>query len=104
MNVPINPSTRPGLSRDRIVDAAIRLAAAEGVNGLSMRRLATELGVQAMSLYHYVPSNAALLVLMADRTVAALPDPDPNRTWEEQLLAMLLAAYRAGVGNPAVCR
>ena len=102
MNKPINPSTRQGLSRDRVVDAAIRLAAAAGVGGLSMRRLANELGVQAMSLYHYVPSKAALLVLMADRTVAALPDPNPDRPWEEQLLEMLLAVYRAGVGNPAV--
>ena len=102
VKVPITPPTRQALSRDRIVDEAIRLAAAEGVNGLSMRRLAHELGVHAMSLYHWVPSKAALLVLMADQTVAALADPDPHRPWQEQLLEMLMSAYRAGVGNPAV--
>ncbi|WP_156724996.1 TetR/AcrR family transcriptional regulator [Streptomyces apocyni] len=58
---------KPGLSIDRIVTTAVELADAEGLDALSMRRLATELGTGAMSLYRYVPGKAELLDLMIDR-------------------------------------
>jgi AcrR family transcriptional regulator len=58
---------KPGLSVDRIVDAAIRIADEEGLDAVSMRRVATELGTGAMSLYRYVPGKAELLDLMLDR-------------------------------------
>src|ERR1700689_3822749 len=55
---------RPGLSADAIVDAAIRLADAEGLEGVSMARVAAELGFTPMSLYRYVASKEELLQLM----------------------------------------
>jgi AcrR family transcriptional regulator len=55
---------RPGLSADAIVDAAIRLADAEGLEGVSMARVAAELGRTPMSLYRYVASKEELLQLM----------------------------------------
>jgi AcrR family transcriptional regulator len=55
---------RPGLSADAIVDAAIRLADAEGIEGVSMARVAAELGFTTMSLYRYVTSKEELLQLM----------------------------------------
>src|SRR3984885_12673349 len=55
---------RPGLSADAIVDAAIRLADAEGIEGVSMARVAAELGFTTMSLYRYVASKEELLQLM----------------------------------------
>jgi len=55
---------RPGLSADAIVDAAIRLADAEGLEGVSMARVAAELGFTTMSLYRYVASKEELLQLM----------------------------------------
>src|SRR5580704_14826519 len=55
---------RPGLSADAIVDAAIRLADAEGLEGVSMARVAAELGRTTMSLYRYVTSKEELLQLM----------------------------------------
>ena len=55
---------RPGLSADAIVDAAIRLADAEGLEGVSMARVAAELGFTTMSLYRYVDSKDELLQLM----------------------------------------
>ncbi|MCM2391859.1 TetR/AcrR family transcriptional regulator [Streptomyces albipurpureus] len=64
---------KPGLSLDRIVMAAVELADTEGLGALSMRRLATELGTGAMSLYRYVPGKAELLDLMLDR----VSDPGP---------------------------
>jgi AcrR family transcriptional regulator len=55
---------RPGLSADAIVDAAIRLADAEGLEAVSMARVAAELGFTTMSLYRYVASKEELLQLM----------------------------------------
>jgi AcrR family transcriptional regulator len=55
---------RPGLSPDAIVDAAIRLADAEGLDAVSMARVAAELGFTTMSLYRYVTSKDELLQLM----------------------------------------
>jgi AcrR family transcriptional regulator len=55
---------RPGLSSDAIVDAAIKLADAEGLEGVSMARVAAELGFTTMSLYRYVTSKEELLQLM----------------------------------------
>jgi AcrR family transcriptional regulator len=55
---------RPGLSADAIVDAAIRLADAEGLEGVSMARVAAELRFTTMSLYRYVDSKEELLQLM----------------------------------------
>ncbi|MGD0703977.1 MAG: TetR/AcrR family transcriptional regulator [Trebonia sp.] len=55
---------RPGLSTDQIVDAAVRLADAEGLEAVSMARVAAELGFTTMSLYRYVTSKEELLQLM----------------------------------------
>ncbi|WP_109526774.1 MULTISPECIES: TetR/AcrR family transcriptional regulator [Nocardia] len=58
---------KPGLTLDRIVEAAIRVADAEGLAAVTMRRVATELGTGTMSLYRYLPGKAELLDLMLDR-------------------------------------
>jgi AcrR family transcriptional regulator len=65
---------RPTLTLDRIVTAAIEIADAEGLEALSMRRVAEALGVGTMSLYRYVPGKAELLDLMLD----AISGPDPS--------------------------
>jgi TetR/AcrR family tetracycline transcriptional repressor len=98
-----NPrSRRRGLSREIILDAAMQLAHQEGVAGLSMRRVAAELGVEPMSLYHHVRNKAALLVLMADRSISELPAPDADKAWDIQLIDLLVETYLAGEANPAV--
>lgn len=58
---------KPGLTLDRIVEAAVRIADTEGLEAVSMRRLSTELGTGTMSLYRYVPGKGELLDLMLDR-------------------------------------
>ncbi|HEY5984788.1 MAG TPA: helix-turn-helix domain-containing protein, partial [Streptosporangiaceae bacterium] len=55
---------KPGLSLDAIVEAAIRLADAEGLDAVSMARVAGELGFTTMSLYRYITSKDELLQLM----------------------------------------
>ncbi|WP_411077383.1 TetR/AcrR family transcriptional regulator [Streptomyces sp. cmx-10-25] len=59
-----------GLDRDRIVAAAIRMLDEEGLNGLSMRKLATELGVTAMSLYWYVDTKDDIIEYAVDSVYA----------------------------------
>jgi AcrR family transcriptional regulator len=65
----------PGLSVSQIVTAAIALADADGLEALSMRRVAERLGGGAMSLYRYIPGKAELLDLMVDRVSAEVCDP-----------------------------
>ncbi|MER6130620.1 TetR/AcrR family transcriptional regulator [Streptomyces sp. NPDC001815] len=58
---------KPGLTLDRIVEAAVQIADAEGLEAVSMRCLSTALGTGTMSLYRYVPGKGELLDLMLDR-------------------------------------
>ncbi|HVN12872.1 MAG TPA: TetR/AcrR family transcriptional regulator [Kineosporiaceae bacterium] len=77
---------RPGLALDRIVDAAVELAADEGIKGVSMSRVAERLGVSTMGLYRYVASKDDLVLLMVD--AAWGPPPAQRRqgeTWRQGL-------------------
>ncbi|MEO3930020.1 TetR/AcrR family transcriptional regulator C-terminal domain-containing protein [Micromonosporaceae bacterium B7E4] len=76
----------PGLTRDRIVQAAIEVADAEGFAALSMRRVAAQLGVGTMALYRYVPSRDDLVQLMVEEVLGeiVLPEPPPSG-WRDRL-------------------
>ncbi len=77
---------RPGLSVRRVVEAAVALADAEGLDAVTMRRVAQDLGVVPMTLYTYVPDKAALLDLMLDRLYLDMPRPGlGGRPWRERL-------------------
>ena len=65
----------PTIDRDTVFDAAVRLLDAEGVDALTMRRLASELGVSAMALYRHVASKDELLMVLVDRIAARLVYP-----------------------------
>lgn len=80
------PAARPQLSRDLIVETALRLLDADGLDGVSMRRVADELGTGAASLYAHVANKDELLDLLLDRVSAEIevPLPDPEN-WQEQL-------------------
>jgi AcrR family transcriptional regulator len=69
---------RPGLSADAIVEAAIRLADAEGLEAVSMARLAAELGFTTMSLYRYVTNKDELLQLMWNASTLGPADMPPD--------------------------
>ena len=78
---------RPTLTLAQIVDTAIAVADTDGIDALSMRRIARDLDVGAMSLYRYVPGKGELLDLMLDRVSAIgdLPDKATELTWRETL-------------------
>ncbi|MFF4775147.1 TetR/AcrR family transcriptional regulator [Microtetraspora fusca] len=77
---------RVPLTRERIVDAAFVVLDQEGLDGLSMRRVASELGVAVSALYAHVDNKGELLELMYHRLFDGfeLPEPDPE-LWQEQL-------------------
>jgi AcrR family transcriptional regulator len=76
---------KPGLTLERIVDAAVGVAAAEGLAAVSMARVAAELGASTMSLYRYVTAKDELLALMVDRAGAVPPPPAPGEGWRAGL-------------------
>lgn len=82
------------LSRERIEEAALALVERDGLDGFSTRKLAAELGCEAMSIYHYFPSKGHLLDGLFDRLIGGMPTDDPARPWRERLEASV-AAYRA---------
>lgn len=88
------PATRPQLSRDLIVETALRLLDADGLDGVSMRRVAEELGTGPASLYAHVANKEELLDLVLDLVSAEIeiPKPDPAR-WQDQLREMGLAVH-----------
>lgn len=73
---------RPQLTREAIIDAAIRVAERDGLDNLSMRNLAAELGFEVMSLYTHVSSKADLHTDMVERAVGRLELPDIDDAFE----------------------
>ena len=93
------PKARPGrsgrtpLSRDRVLDVAMVLADAHGVEGLTMRRLAAELGVEAMTIYYHVPNKEAILDALTERVMAEVQLPERGTEWRAGLRSIALSAY-----------
>lgn len=87
-----------GLSLEQIVDAGIRVANAEGIGGVSMSRVASELGTSAMSLYRYVAAKDELLWLMIDGAFGQVEAEEPTEGgWRDRLerwAEIELAGYR----------
>ncbi len=77
--------TDAGLSKQRVVIEAVRLADREGVDGLSMRRLAGVLSAGAMSLYHYVANKDELLDAMIDTVFEEIELPPEGADWQSAM-------------------
>jgi AcrR family transcriptional regulator len=104
------PTRRTALTRDAIVAAAIEVLDEAGVAGLSMRRVADQLGTGAASLYAHVSGKDELLELVFDELVGQVPLPEPDpKIWRDQVRQMardlraILIAHRdaalAGLGR-----
>jgi AcrR family transcriptional regulator len=108
---------RPVLTRERVIAAALVLVDRDGLGGLSMRRLAGELGVEAMSLYHHVRDKSEVI----DGIVAAVLDEIvvvDEGSWRERAHSLAvelrrvvrahphvhLAVIERGIASPAVAR
>jgi AcrR family transcriptional regulator len=97
---PTERRTARSLSRGAIVDAALKLLDAEGLDAVTMRRVADELGTGPASLYAHVADKDEMVAAVFDRVMGEveIPDPiDPER-WQEQLKDMARSA-RATYGR-----
>jgi AcrR family transcriptional regulator len=96
---------KPGLSLERIVAAAVRLADAEGLAAVSMSRVAAELGAAPMSLYRHVSAKDELLTLMLDAAYGpypAQPEAGPETGWRAGLSRWAWAMRAATQRHPWV--
>ena len=89
-----------GLSTQRVVAEAMRLADREGVDGLSMRRLAGALGAGAMSLYYYVANKDELLDAMIDVVFAEIELPPADTDWQSAMRQRSLSARQVLARHP----
>jgi AcrR family transcriptional regulator len=76
---------KPALTVERVVEAALVIADAEGLAAMSMRRVADELGVGAMTLYRYVPGKNELIDVMLDAVLGELPLREVDGDWRVKL-------------------
>ncbi|MGW2563104.1 TetR/AcrR family transcriptional regulator [Streptomyces sp. NPDC001514] len=94
-----------GLDRDKITAMTVRLLDAEGLAKFSMRRLAAEMGVTAMSVYWYVDTKDDLLELALDSVYSEMRLPDPGQEgadWRDQLREVAVAYRKLLVTHPWV--
>lgn len=99
------PSTRVPLSRGRIVSSALAFIDANGLPGLTMRRLGEQLGVEAMALYRYIPSKEELLDAVVEALVDQVRAEDivldaPNAGWQDFLQRLAHGVRRVALAHP----
>ncbi len=99
------PSTRMPLDRDRIIQAAIEHIDTAGLPSLTMRRLGASLGVEAMSLYRYVPGREDLLDAIVEDIVNTMYDDDdvldiPQDGWQDFLQRLAHGVRRVALAHP----
>jgi AcrR family transcriptional regulator len=90
-----NAASRAPLSRERVLHAAVALADRGGIGSLSMRKLAQELGVEAMSLYHHVAGKDAILDGIVDVVFGEIELPAGEVDWKEAMRRRAVSAREA---------
>jgi len=90
------------LTRERILGAALSLVDEKGIESLSMRRLAKELGVDPMAIYHHLPNKRALLSALVEEVFSEMRVPGPVKTgsWRERVRAWACAFRDVARAHP----
>ena len=99
----VTRAVREPLSRDRVLAAAVALVDAEGLKALTMRRLAADLGVEAMSLYYHLPNKDALLSGLVDAVIGEIDGAVSGfdgTDWRASLRHRFLAARTVMLRHP----
>lgn len=99
---PAASETRGKLSREQVVDAAVELADAQGLEALTVRKLALALGVTPMALYWHVADKDGLLDALGERMFATVELPEPLDDWFDDLCAVSHALVSALRRHPAI--
>nr|WP_255481942.1 TetR/AcrR family transcriptional regulator C-terminal domain-containing protein [Amycolatopsis sp. SID8362] len=92
------------MNREKILDAALRLADEQGMAALSMRKVATAVGVEAMSLYNHVANKGDLLDGLTARAFEEVPLPDPALPWDARLRSLAEGLHASFTRHPVVVR
>lgn len=98
--MPSKPRKRTPLTRERALAAAMAIADTEGIDALTMRRVAKALGVEAMSLYYHVASKDDLLDGMIDLVFSEIEVPPPGDDWVDAMRARAVSARAALLRHP----
>jgi TetR/AcrR family tetracycline transcriptional repressor len=92
------------LDRQRIVAEAVALLDAEGLDGVTTRKLAARLGVQSPTLYWHLPNKAALVTAIAeailDQQFGDMSPPEPDERWQDWLIGLAERLRRALLAHP----
>ncbi|GAB2687395.1 TetR/AcrR family transcriptional regulator [Kitasatospora kifunensis] len=92
---------KPSLTPHRIAEAAVAIADAEGLDAVSMGKVAAEFGVSAMALYRYVPGKAELVELMVESVLAPAPDLSAaGAGWRPQITEWAVQSVRIHRAHP----
>lgn len=83
---------KPRLNPERIVEAALELADRDGIEALTIRRLADALGTKPMTLYHHVDGKDAVLAAMVERVFGEIQDPPEELPWREAIRVRCVSA------------
>jgi AcrR family transcriptional regulator len=103
--VGLTEQSREPLSRERVLETAVALADRHGLDWLSMRKLADELGVAAMTLYYYVPNKVELIDGMIDIVFSEIEPPSLELDWKTAMRRRAVSTrealnrHRWAVGN-----
>jgi AcrR family transcriptional regulator len=102
---PARRAAKPRLSQELVVRTGLEVLLAEGLDAVSMRRVAQELDTGPASLYAHVRTKEELLELMLDRVLEEVPLPAPDgRRWRAQVKELLRGQVRAMGAYPGIAR
>lgn len=82
------------LDRQTILDTAREIADTDGLRALTLRRLGRELGVDSTAMYRHFRDKAELFSALVDQLFVAVPEPNPNGTWRENLRNLMISWWR----------
>ncbi|MEV7599909.1 TetR/AcrR family transcriptional regulator [Kitasatospora sp. NPDC089797] len=98
------PAPRSTLTPHRIAEAAVAIADTEGLEAVTMRRLATALGVAPMAAYRYVSGKDELIELMVDFVYGGLPLDTPADGWRQTMHALAVHLRAMSLAHPWITR
>jgi AcrR family transcriptional regulator len=99
----VSAKRRVHLTRDRVLRAAMQLADKGGIESLTMRSLAQKLGVEAMTLYHYVAQKDDMLNGILDLVVSEIEVPSAGGDWKAAVRRSAISAHKILLRHPWAC-
>ena len=96
------PKKRTPLTRALVLESALKILDRDGMDGLSMRKLAATLKVEAMSLYNHVKDKQDLYDGLVNLVLARIQPPSADLPWDKRLEIIALSLYQALVEHPAL--